>query len=234
MSPSSEPPTPPSTPQPPGDAAAPPADPPAGTAASTQTQPPHRRRQQQLPRHAGQLAMWLFLASLGMLFAASMVGYLIIRIFGSKAPPLGESVLTVPATLWVSTALMLLSSFTIHNALRKVRREKLQELKAMLVATLALALGFIILQVPALWSLLSEHRVAIEDNVFLFGLIFVLILLHAAHVVGGVIPLGVVTARSFANRYDHEYHGPVLYTTMYWHFLDAVWLVMFGVFLLSA
>jgi len=170
---------------------------------------PEPRRQQHLPRHAGTLGMALFLASLGMLFAASMVGYLIIRILGNNAPPLGESALTVPMSLWASTALMLLSSVTIHQALMKVRREKLKQLRQMLVATLVLALGFVLLQGPALFTLLAEHQAAMADNVFLFGLIFFLILLHAAHVVGGLVPLAVVTVKSFADRYDHEYYGQI-------------------------
>jgi len=195
---------------------------------------PKPRRQHHVPRQAGVVGMWLFLASLAMLFAASMVGYLIIRLTGSNAPPLGESQLTVPLSLWVSTALMLLSSLSIHRALVKVRREKLKATKTMLVVTSLLALGFVVLQGPALIQLLGDHQAAMEKDVFLFGLIFFLILLHAAHVLGGLIPLAVVTVKSFSNRYDHEYHGPILYTTMYWHFLDAVWVIMFVVFLVSA
>jgi heme/copper-type cytochrome/quinol oxidase subunit 3 len=47
------------------------------------------------------------------------------------------------------------------------------------------------------------------------------------HVVGGIVMLLIVTARTFRGRYDHEHSTPVYNAALYWHFLDAVWLVMF-------
>jgi heme/copper-type cytochrome/quinol oxidase subunit 3 len=62
----------------------------------------------------------------------------------------------------------------------------------------------------------------------LYGLIFFLILVHALHVVGGLVGLSVTTAHALQGRYDHERYGGVKHAAMYWHFLDAVWLVMYG------
>jgi len=48
------------------------------------------------------------------------------------------------------------------------------------------------------------------------------------HVVGGLIYLMMVLLKAYAGRYDHERYTGVRHAAMYWHFLDIVWLVMFG------
>jgi cytochrome c oxidase subunit 3 len=62
------------------------------------------------------------------------------------------------------------------------------------------------------------------------GMVVVLALLHALHVLGGVVALAVVSVRSYLGRYDHERYWPVDFTAQYWHFLDAVWLCMLTAF----
>ena len=47
------------------------------------------------------------------------------------------------------------------------------------------------------------------------------------------IPLAVVTRNAHLGAYDHESYAPVKYVTMYWHFLDVVWIVMFAVLLVT-
>jgi cytochrome c oxidase subunit 3 len=65
------------------------------------------------------------------------------------------------------------------------------------------------------------------------GMVAVLALLHALHVAGGVIALGIVSVRAVLGRYDHERHWPVDFAAQYWHFLDAVWLCMLAAFWLT-
>lgn len=69
-----------------------------------------------------------------------------------------------------------------------------------------------------------------KNQHFLYLLILVLVVVHAAHLIGGLIPLAIVTYNAMRNRYDHEYHAGVTHLAMYWHFLDAVWMVMFSTF----
>ena len=61
-------------------------------------------------------------------------------------------------------------------------------------------------------------------------MVVVLAFLHALHVAGGIIALGVVAVRASHGRYDHERHFAVDFTANYWHFLDIVWLVMLASF----
>jgi cytochrome c oxidase subunit 3 len=53
-------------------------------------------------------------------------------------------------------------------------------------------------------------------------------------VVGGLVPLGLVTARAWRGGYTAGFHPGVEYTAMYWHFLDVVWLVLFAVLYLGS
>jgi len=183
---------------------------------------------QHVPAKAQTIGMWLFLAALTMLFGATLVGYFVVR---SRQPVMAQS-LQLPRTLWISTALMLAGSVSIHFALDAARRERQQELRRHLVMTCIFAGMFVIVQTPAMMTLLRQHRqVAATQHVFLYGLIFFLILVHALHVVGGLIGLGVTTAHAFRGRYDHEDHTGVKSAAMYWHFLDVVWIIMYlGIF----
>jgi heme/copper-type cytochrome/quinol oxidase subunit 3 len=178
------------------------------------------------PQRSAVIAMWIFLASLAMLFIASMLGYLLFRFTGKLNPPLGT--LQFPFALWISTLVVLAASVTLQNAVTAVRRERHESLRRWLWISLALALAFVLIQAPSMWTLLSNHSARAAGAHTLYGMIFFLILLHALHVLGGVIALVVVIVRAARSHYDHESHLGVRFTALYWHFLDVVWLVMFG------
>jgi cytochrome c oxidase subunit 3 len=75
--------------------------------------------------------------------------------------------------------------------------------------------------------------VTAASNLYAFTF-FILTGLHAAHVVGGVGLLAVVLARSLRGRYGSGRYDGVTYAAMYWHFLDAIWLLLFAVLVLFA
>ncbi len=180
---------------------------------------------------AVRLAMTLLLAALGVFFVSSIIAYLIIRI---QNPPQadGRSLpLQMPWMLSISTVFLLGSSVTLLLALGYVRRERQVMFRRMILATAVLALAFLAVQTVGLAELLEQHRQYSSAKMHLYGLIFVLVVVHGFHVVGGLVPLAMVTKRAIEGRYDHEYHAGVEYFSLYWHFLDAVWLAMFAAFL---
>ena len=193
------------------------------------------------PAGLGTLGMWLFLAALTMLFAASLTGYLLIRLGGTHSP--GRGTIKLPQELWASSALVICVSIALWGALRAVRRERQSTFRFWLIAAMVLAAGFIAVQTPAMIQLLHEHAAALarlraigappSAGTALYGLIFVLILLHALHVVGGIVALVLVGVRASHNAYDHEHYAGVRHAALYWHFLDIVWLVMFTTFFLT-
>ena len=185
-----------------------------------------------VPAKAQTFAMAFFLASLGMLFGATMVGFIIIRLAGTGRPELGF--LRPALTNWklfTSTTIVLLASVTIHLAIARVRHERIASFKRYLLATDVLAALFVAIQTPAMLALLRLDHAGVAGGQrpeSLYAFVFILILIHALHVVGGVVYLAIVTTRAYAGRYDHEHHTGVRHAALYWHFLDIVWLFMFG------
>ena len=185
---------------------------------------------------AGRLGMWLFLAAVGMLFAATIVGFLVIRTqltlrdqWPSNLPPL-------PDLLLVSTILLIVSSATMQAALVAARRGRPRPLRLHLLVTTGLGLLFLGLQswcwivwldqLTNLWAASNSFRFALSSFYVLTGV-------HAAHVIGGLIPLGIVTQRAFAGRYTPDAHVGVHLCAMYWHFLDGVWVLLYLTLILA-
>ncbi|MFN4243265.1 MAG: heme-copper oxidase subunit III [Tepidisphaerales bacterium] len=183
------------------------------------------------PPGTATVGMWLFLASLAMLFFSSMVGYVVIRLTGKTQPELFS--VRLPAWLWLSTVVVLAGSVTIHKALTSIRLERQRETLRWLRVTLGLAVLFCVVQTPGMIALLNQHQALqqAETPNHLFGLIFFLVLVHALHVVGGVVGLAFVTWKAGRGAYDHEHYVGIRHSAMYWHFLDGVWIVMFATML---
>lgn len=173
---------------------------------------------------AGRLGMWLFLVVLAVTFAATIFGYLVVRIdMGSDFVPVDAP--RPPKLLLASTSALLVSSWTMQRALRFARAGDPRQ-GGMMVATLALAVGFLVLQAVA-WSDLLAQDLGPTDN--LYGWTFyVLTAIHAAHVLGGLPPMAITAFRASRGRYGPTDHRGIAYCAMYWHFLDAVWIVLYA------
>ncbi len=174
--------------------------------------------------------MWVLLASLAMLFAASIVGYLVVRLKAENWPPPGMP--RLPGGLWAATLLIVLCSVTVHLALGSVRRGQLTATARWLGATFALGVAFLVLQ-GVNWYGLVVRAMTARSNLYAFTF-YMLTGLHAAHVVGGLIPLAIVTAKAVLGRYGSGHHPGVRYMAMYWHFLDVVWCILFLVLVVFA
>ena len=210
-------------------------------------------RHHPVPRRASTIAMWLFLGSLSMLFVASLFGYVLVRVYRSSQT---AGALHLPSSLWVSTLMMLAASYTMHRGLNAIRREKQALFRTYLSATVLFASVFVIIQTPAMIKLWHEHQTATKayfaaqaalpaakpdptintDEVIagqnsapIYGIVVILILVHALHVIGGMVSLGLISYNTYHGRYDHEHYAGVQNCVLYWHFLDAVWILMFTV-----
>lgn len=198
----------------------------------TQTTPPRPPRS---ARHAASkerplpggapFGMAVFLASLGAVFVSTLVGYAYVRLDAREWPPAGAPPL--PPTLWLSTLLLLLSSATIHAAVVGAREGRQARVRAGLAATAALGLAFLASQALC-WQALAASMPPTTPTQYSFTF-YMLTALHAVHVVGGLGPLGVATARGWRGRYGPEERTGLTLVAMYWHFLDAVWVALFGV-----
>lgn len=164
----------------------------------------------------------LFLASLFMFFISSIFLYLLYAHWRRET----LTATSLPFSFLTSTVCLLGISLLVHRGTRQVRQDRRYATATSLGLSAALALVFMVIQGLGMYEMLesSEMRASLSRSVG--SMVVILAVLHALHVVGGVVALAVVAVRSFEGRYDHERHGAVDFAAAYWHFLDLVWLLM--------
>ncbi len=173
---------------------------------------------------AGLFGMWIFLIALAVLFVSVILGYVVVRVDnGADFIPVGAP--PPPQLLLVSTLLLLVSSVSVQGAVRAARAGDPRQGQRM-VLTVGLAFGFLALQAIAWWQL-AQQSLLPTDNLYAWTF-YVLTALHAAHVLGGLPPMLIVTARALRGAYGPDDHRGIVYCAMYWHFLDAVWVVLYA------
>ncbi|MBL9150248.1 MAG: heme-copper oxidase subunit III [Phycisphaerae bacterium] len=170
--------------------------------------------------------MWLFILTLAIIFIATILAFVIVRVGPMNdghwpppdAPPL-------PKALLFSTLILIISDATMHVARVAARRGE-RSTAAWMGVTLACAFAFVATQMLA-WSEAARANMIVTEDLYAWTF-YVLTALHAAHVIGGIIPMAVVTARAAGGRYGPGRDDGVAYCAMYWHFLDIVWLALYA------
>ena len=186
-------------------------------------------RESPAPAGSGALALTIFLMALGMFFAASVIGFLLIRARQPEWPPAGSPPL--PGGLWLATAVLVAGSVAAQLALGAIRKGSQRGLRVGIAAALALTVLFLAVQAMN-WGELAREGLTPGRNLYGFAF-YMLTGLHAAHVVGGLVVLVLVGSKAFRGGYSARYHPGVRSATVYTHFLTGVWIVMFGVVFLN-
>ena len=164
------------------------------------------------------------LASWAMMFAGLFFVYAAVRANSDVWPPAGmpKLPLALPA---ISSAVIVASSATMQLGLRALQLNDVERFKKLTGLTIVLGLAFLELQY-LLWSRLSELGVHLSSGQY-GGIVYAFTLLHAVHIVCGLLGLAFVMRRAFLGIYSaHNWFG-VRSITFFWHFVDVVWLVMF-------
>ncbi|MBC7794092.1 MAG: heme-copper oxidase subunit III [Clostridia bacterium] len=167
--------------------------------------------------------MFIFLASLGVLFTATMVAYLIVRFQNASWRTAGQPHL--PLGLIASSALILAASGTLAWATSSVRKNKPDAMRRALVATLVLGIAFMGAQFLN-WVTLSANNLPPNARSLYAFTFYMLTGVHAIHVVGGFVPLGFCIRNAYRGEYSSMRWNGVKFCAQYWHFLDVVWFVM--------
>jgi cytochrome c oxidase subunit 3 len=126
------------------------------------------------------------------------------------------------------TICLLSSSLTIHYAGKALERERRNTFLALWLLTNVLG-GLFMFGTAREWHrLIYEHGLTISTN--LFGTTYYsLVGLHAFHVSVGLVMLGIVAILTAIGRFGLSQSTRVEIISMYWHFVDAVWVVVFTV-----
>jgi cytochrome c oxidase subunit 3/cytochrome o ubiquinol oxidase subunit 3 len=136
-----------------------------------------------------------------------------------------KDVLRTPAFI---TVCLLSSSLTIHFAVQAIRGGRIKDFRNWWFVTIALGTIFLLGTAREWYRLIFKDGLTISTN--LFGTTYYsLVGLHAFHVTVGLVLLSSVLAFALLGyvKQEHTYHLDVL--SLYWHFVDAVWVVVFTV-----
>ncbi|TWU60856.1 Cytochrome c oxidase subunit 3 [Rubripirellula tenax] len=169
----------------------------------------------------------LFLVSLTVFFVSSILLY---AIYAYSRRGDVQSTAALPQSFLISTVCLIVISGLVHMATRSVRRDRRVATTTLLTISAMSGTIFMGVQFLAMSEMLAGPALRGGTGKGVAGMVAVLALLHALHVAGGVIALGIVAMRSWKGCYDHERHWPVDFSAQYWHFLDGVWLFMLAAF----
>ncbi|PSQ25669.1 heme-copper oxidase subunit III [Halobacteriales archaeon QS_8_65_32] len=174
--------------------------------------------------------MLLFLGSEISTFGAGFIYYFFIR--AGTWPP-AELPPLVSSLVLANTALLVLSSFTLHYAHVGLRKGNRRRFVGLLAATLLLGAVFIGGQVFEYYEFIVHEGFTLTDGIFASAF-FGLTGLHGLHVSLGAVLLGIVFVRSLFGQYSAERHTSVSTVSMYWHFVDVVWIFLVVVLYVGA
>ncbi len=172
----------------------------------------------------GRVGMFSLIGAEAAIFTIFVVAYLF-YVGKSLTGPTPKDVLTVPVFY---TICLLSSSLTIHLAAKSLRCGSVRSFGILWLATIALGAAFLYGTASEWHRLIYEEGLTISTN--LFGTTYYsLVGLHGFHVVVGLVGLSIVMALALLGkvRSDHAQRVDVL--SLYWHFVDAVWVVVFTV-----
>lgn len=167
----------------------------------------------------GMLCLILAEATIFLIFIVAYVFY----IGKSLSGPTPHDVLRLP--IFISICL-LSSSLTIHFAVAALHEDKRRLCSLWLAATVLLG-GIFLVGTALEWHhLIYVDGLTIRTN--LFGTTFYsLVGLHATHVIAGLIMLSLALIFSLLGKVTKEYVGKLDVLSLYWHFVDGVWVVVF-------
>jgi cytochrome c oxidase subunit 3/cytochrome o ubiquinol oxidase subunit 3 len=172
----------------------------------------------------GTVGMVSFIIAEAAIFTIFVVAYLF-YLGKSLTGPLPGDVLEVPIFY---TICLLSSSVTIHLAGKRLQRGERATFLALWLLTIVLG-GLFMYGTAQEWQrLIYEHGLTISTN--LFGTTYYsLVGLHAFHVTVGLLMLAIVLGFGIAGRVRAAHSARVDVLSLYWHFVDAVWVVVFTV-----
>jgi cytochrome c oxidase subunit 3 len=175
--------------------------------------------------YSGKLGVWLFLASEIMLFGALFSTYILLRV-GSDSWPDGSELLNVPLAM-INTFILIISSVTVVLGWASLKLGEKDKAKLYLWATVALAVGFLVVKGFEYGAKFSHHISPATNN--FYATYFTLTGLHALHIIGGIaVFVYLLTSGSKLLDENPEYYANrVECAGLYWHFVDLVWIFLF-------
>jgi len=179
-------------------------------------------RDQKIER-AKKIMLWFGMASIIMMFAGLTSAYVV-----SKNRPDWGADFQLPDAMYWSTLVIVLSSITLLLAKKSISVNKRTNATAFLIATLLLGITFMGLQFVSFSEIIKAgyYFTGSESNITT-SFIYVVVLAHLAHLAVGLIVLLVVIYNHFKQHYHPGQMLGIELGSMFWHFLDILWVYLF-------
>lgn len=176
------------------------------------------------PVSNARLGMWMLLAGETMFFGGLVAAFLVLRAGASVWPPPLQPRLPIGVTA-VNTVVLLLSSYALARAVRAVRRADQHGLVAWLAGTALLGATFLVGQ-GAEWVRLLRFGLTASSGAY--GATFYTVIgVHGVHVLAALVWLTFVLVAAARRRYSSLEHEGLFLCAMYWHFVVALWPILY-------
>lgn len=172
--------------------------------------------------------MWLFLLTSFMLFAALTSGF-IVYAGGSASRGLN---ITLPNAFIYSTAVIVISSITMHVGFLSAKRLKFGRQRLFLFITLLLGISFFCIQVYG-WGQLVQMGVNFINANASQSFIYVFTGLHLVHIIAALVLLVFCILGSYRNIAQVRNIFRMEMAALFWHFLDILWIYLYVFLLLN-
>jgi cytochrome c oxidase subunit III len=175
---------------------------------------------QTLSMQPKKFALWLVIVSIVMLFAALTSAYIVKQADGNWLA------INMPPVFMLSTAIIAISSLTMHLAYMAAKKDGIGRLKLMLGISILLGIGFLMTQYYS-WAQLVASNVYFVSNYVSGSFIYVFTGLHGAHIISGIIYLMITLVYAFMDKVHSKRLMQIEMCMTYWHFLGGLWLYLY-------
>lgn len=171
---------------------------------------------------AKKMMLWFGIASLIMGFAGWTSAYIV----SSSREDWIEG-LKLPQSFYISTAIIILSSFTYIIAKKASQNDKSKQATTWLLVTLGLGITFVVLQFFGFQEMLGNgYYFTGPTSSIKMSYVFLIAAVHIVHVVAGLISLLVVLYNQIKGKYSSKKFLGITLGATFWHFLDLLWVYL--------
>ncbi|MEN2282359.1 cytochrome c oxidase subunit 3 [Algoriphagus sp. SE2] len=181
--------------------------------------------EQPISMHPKKFALWLFMVTVVMIFAAMTSAYIVRQSEGNWLE------YDLPQIFWFTSGIVILSSVFLQYGYISAKKDNMTGLKIGLSGAVILGIAFLIGQWYS-WVALVDEEVFFVGNPS-GSFLYVFTGLHAIHLISGVIFLIIVLISSFSFQIHSKSMVRMEMATTYWHFLGGLWLYLFMFLLLN-
>lgn len=169
------------------------------------------------------MLLWFGMVSMFMMFAGLTSAYVV-----STSRPDWLSNFKLPDAFMISTVLIIASSITFHLAKNAIKKDNRNLATVMLLATLALGVGFVAAQFNGFSEVIKAgYYFTGAGSTVTTSFLYIVTVVHLAHLFAGLIVLLVVIYNHFKQKYNASQSLGIELGAMFWHFLDVVWVYLF-------